>query len=135
MPKYSTKKTPVYREDGRRVVGYVRGDTFYKTLSGSKHFLRQPPAILFDIQSLESAQRYGAKNVQVKDRETGKIYRAPIALIWEKAIYKDYGFGAQVGLCLKDWTVDGTPPRKPKSPKAPSPPKPLEPLQMGLFQA
>ncbi|MBC8508213.1 MAG: hypothetical protein H8D34_25410 [Chloroflexi bacterium] len=134
MNQYNTNQTPVYREDGRRVVGYIIGDTFYKTVSGSKHFLRQPPAIMFDVQSLESAQRYGAKNVQVKDRETERIYAATIALIWEKPIYKNYGFGAQVGLCLKDWTVNGNIPQMPKL-KTPPSPNPHGPQQMGLFQA
>jgi hypothetical protein len=113
---YSTSKsrssTPIYA--GKHVVGQVKGDTFYKTVSGNVHFLRQPPAIMFDIQSLKDAERYGAKNAHVTDRDTGDVYTAPIALIWEKPIYKDYGYGKQVGLCLKEWTVNGVAPVQPK---------------------
>ena len=101
----SSNQIPIYAGD--RVVGYVKGDTFYKTISGSKHFLRQPPAILFDIQSLSDAEGYAAIYCHVTDRDTGNIYTASIALIWGKPIYKDYGFGKQVGLCLKEWTVNG----------------------------
>ena len=126
MSNFSTNSTPIYA--GSNVVGYVKDDTFYKTVTGSKHFLRHPPAILFDIQSLEDAGRYGANYVHVTDRETGRVYTAPTALIWEKPIHKNYGFGAQVGLCLKDWTVNGVAPAQPK-PK----PTPSRNLQPSLF--
>lgn len=125
MQNNSTSKL-VYA--GGRVIGSVKGDTFYKRVSGSKHFLEKPPAIMFDIQSLKDAERYGAKFIHITDRETDDIYTAPTALIWAKPIYKNYGFGEQVGLCLIDFTVNGVAQVQPK-PK----PTPSRDLQLNLF--
>ena len=49
--------TPIFV--GTRVVGAVKGDTFFKTIRKS-HFLRKPPAIAFDTNSLEQAKQAGA---------------------------------------------------------------------------
>ncbi len=99
--------TPIYTH-GRKV-GEVRGATFYKTISAAKHFLRQPPAIAFDISTLADAERAGARIVQVTDRDTGNIYRAAIHTIRRKGIYINRGFGEQIALALKEWSVNGAP--------------------------
>ena len=74
-------ETPIY--SGKRIVAKVRGDTLYKTVNSSKHFLKIPPAIAFDISTLEDAERAGAVRVQVKDRDTGTSYKATIKHIWK----------------------------------------------------
>ncbi|MCZ2121834.1 MAG: hypothetical protein LC108_06195 [Anaerolineales bacterium] len=67
-------------------VGYVLGDTFYKRIRGSIHIMRNFKAIFFETSSLLDAKRLGAKFAEVTDTETGKVYRAPIALIWTLGI-------------------------------------------------
>ena len=55
---------------GRQVVGEVQGDTFHKRLRASVHFLRIPPAIAFDVMTLDDAERAGARRVEVTDLES-----------------------------------------------------------------
>jgi hypothetical protein len=103
----SSGSTPI--RAGGHVVGKVKGDTFYKSVDGSRHFLRVPPAIGFDVQSLKEAERAGAVYAEVEDRETHKIYRAPIQLIWEKGFKVNRGFGDQIALPLGLWQIVGVP--------------------------
>jgi hypothetical protein len=90
---------------GRKVVGEVRGDTFYKQVSGAKHFLHRPPAIAFDIASLREAEEYGAVKVHVTDLDDGKVYEATISKIWEQGIDVSRGFGMQVALEMFFWEI------------------------------
>ncbi len=90
-----------------RAIGEVRGATFYKNLCASKHFLRTPPAIAFDVTTLDDAERAGARFVQVNDADTGNFYRAPMQLIRHKGFGVNRGCGAQIALALKEWSVNG----------------------------
>jgi len=89
-----------------KVVGNVKGDTFYKRLSGSKHFLRRPPAISFDEKSLKKAYGYGAKRIVVHDKDTNKNYIANLYTVYEKGFKVDRGFGKQIALPLSFWNVE-----------------------------
>lgn len=102
------RKIPVCRADGK-VVGDVRGDTFYKTLSASRHFLRMPPSIGFDMDTLNAAERNGARIVQVTDKDSGKIYRALIYTIRRRGFTVNRGYGLQLALRLKFWSLNGAP--------------------------
>ncbi len=92
--------TPIYAAG--RVIGKVKGDTFYKTIRSS-HYLRRPPAIAFDIQSLDDAEQAGAVKVQVRDRENGTVYKSAIKHIREKGKPFNRGFGDQIYLVLEGW--------------------------------
>ncbi len=119
-------RTPIY--SGARVVGYVAGGVFHKTITGSLHLLRVPPAIAFDVSSLDDAERAGADRVEVKDRESGRVYRAPLALVRSAGFPVNRGHGAQWALPLSYWSVDGKPPQV-----TPAKPKPPAPTQARLF--
>jgi hypothetical protein len=106
-PRKSSSSTPI-RACGH-VVGKVKGDTFYKTIEGSRHFLRVPPAICFDEQSLREAERAGAVHVSVTDRETGKAYLASIRLVWDSGFKVNRGFGNQIALPFDKWRIAGEP--------------------------
>jgi len=93
--------TPIYA--GGKVVGRVENKTFCKTIIGSKHLLRIPPAIAFDVTSLEAAESAGAQMVWVKDVETASVYETTISKIKEKGIRLNRGYGDQVALPLKNW--------------------------------
>ena len=90
-------------------------------------YLEKPMlAIAFDISSLDNAENAGADRVDVRDKETGKHYRAKIALIRSAGFPVNRRFGAQIGLPLCYFSVDGQPPTNtPPAPRhEPSPKQP-----------
>jgi len=108
-PSYSTARTQsqaVHAASGQ-VVGQVRGDVFAKTVRASVHFLRKPPAIAFDLCSLQEAQDLGARLVCVRDSETGRQYLASVDAVWHFGFEFDRGFGRQLALPLERWSVFG----------------------------
>lgn len=94
--------TPIYSSNSR-IIGHVAGATFYKRVARSRHFLRQPPAIAFDVDSLAAAERAGAERVDVLDVEGGKHYKASIATIWREGRRLNRGYGEQIYLRLDLW--------------------------------
>lgn len=98
--------TPIYV--GTRVVGGVKDDTFFKSIR-KNHFLQIPPAIAFDIGSLEQAEHAGAVKVQVTDGDTGKVYRSSISHIRKHGKRFNRGHGDQIFLVLEGWTKKSKP--------------------------
>jgi hypothetical protein len=88
-----------------RVVGQVCGGTFHKTIRGSVHLLRCPPAIALDTQSLTDAEAAGAVRVTVRDAETDTVYTASIARIRARGFGVNRGHGEQLALPLHEWTT------------------------------
>lgn len=86
-----------------KVVGIVQNGSFVKNLRGSVHFLRIPPSISFDKQSLVQAEQAGAQYVLVTDVETGHIYRVALSTIWSKGFSVNRGYGEQIALPLSYW--------------------------------
>lgn len=93
---------PIY--SGQRVIGSVRNQVFRKVITGSKHLLRQPPAIAISLDALQGAVRAGAKQLEVYDRETKTTYRATIKQFLEGGFTFNRGFGEQMALPLDGWT-------------------------------
>ncbi len=106
--KITTKRerAQVYRGDGREIGG-ITGDVFHKTVRASKHFLHTPPAIAFDLDVIAEAKAQGARIAEVIDAESGRVYRATIARIWQHGFHVDRGHGAQIA--LDQWNRDGEP--------------------------
>jgi hypothetical protein len=101
--------TPIYVNG--RVIGYVTGDTFHKTITGSKHLLRIPcAAIGFDRCTLRDASKAGATHVVIVDRETGTTYSATFETIDRHGFSVRRGHGDQVGLALDHWSINGANP-------------------------
>jgi hypothetical protein len=94
--------TPIY--SGIKVVGQVKDGVFIKKVSASRHFLRRPPAIAFDVDSLNQAAANGAIQVQVADNETGFVYSTTMQHVQERGFEFDRGFGRQIALVLSEWT-------------------------------
>lgn len=88
---------------GKRVIGKVHGDWFYKRLDAKRHFLKKPPAIAFDVQSLDDAETAGAKFVEVTDVPTQKQYKTSIANIRTRGFRFNRGHGEQIALRLNYW--------------------------------
>jgi hypothetical protein len=95
------------------VIGEVVGDTFVKRLKNSG-FLRSPAGIAFELQTLDQAERAGARKVEVTNVETNTVYRASLDRIRRKGFKR---FAGQWALALADWSVA----------------KPGEPEQLSLF--
>lgn len=93
-----------------RAVGRITGRTFAKTITGSKHLLRQPPAIAFDRSTLRDARAAGAVVVAVTDAETRRTYRATIDDIETHGFAVRRGYGDQVALPIERFEVDGLKP-------------------------
>ena len=108
VPNYPKQNRPIF--SGTRVIGLVSGDIFKKTIIGSKHFLRMPPAIAFDVSTLEDAERAGATTVEVIDKETSVIYRTSIYTIWKMGKRFNRGHGNQIFLPICNWSINGKPP-------------------------
>ncbi len=107
MKTQTLKRIPIRANS--KIIGYVERETFYKNLIASKHFLRVPRAIAFDVSSLTDAERVGARFVQVTDIETSRVYRASIATIRAKGFRVNRGFGEQVALAMEFWNRDAEP--------------------------
>jgi len=82
-----------------RTIGEVIASVFIKHVQGSKHFMRTPPGIAFDTETLEMAKTMGAQYVVVVDGETQKQYCARITTIEQKGLRIDHGYGPQI--CLQ----------------------------------
>ena len=90
---------------GKKIVGVIKDGNFIKRVHSSKHFLRKPPAIAFDIDTLTQAQDLGAIKVKIIDLDTNTIYIASIELIFEKGFVFNRGYGIQIGLTLNYWNT------------------------------
>ena len=108
-PKHSLRQSgiPIYRADGRAVVGRVEGDTFHKLARSTVHMLRQPRAWACDVDALDQARAAGAEWVEILDQDTGARYRAALADFLRRGVALDRGHGAQLALPLTCWDVAG----------------------------
>lgn len=86
-----------------RTVGQVIPPDYVKDFT-NRHMLTNPPAIASDIQALHDAERAGAVYCVFTNTDTGIIYRAPIAKIWDMGKRFNFGWGDQIYLTLQNWT-------------------------------
>lgn len=98
----STKPVTIYAGNGK-AIGTVRGNCFFKRVQGSKHFLRQPPAIAFDVYSINQARAAGADTVKVTDTETETTYTAELEHLLGHGTLFNRGWGEQIYLPLNGW--------------------------------
>ena len=102
-------RTPIFLRGGTRPIGYVDGDTFRKTIAGSKHLLRRPRAIAMDVSTIDDAESAGATRVAVTDSETGSTYVADIDTIKTRGFTVARGHNRQIALTLPFWNVNSQP--------------------------
>jgi hypothetical protein len=104
MTKNHYNSKPIYVSGRAKPIGKVRGDTFYKSIHGTRHFLRFPPAIAIDALAIEEAKAVGAIMIEVLDQDTGTRYRASMAHFEQAGTLFDRGFGSQIYLPFNGWT-------------------------------
>lgn len=90
-----------------RVIGYLKGNAFIKTVIGSKHQLRKPPAWAIDAETYEREIRPSAAELVIIDKESGITYSASVQTFDRLKGELDRGFGRQYFLTLKHWEVRG----------------------------
>lgn len=89
-----------------RVVGKVVGDVFKKNIFGSRHILHKPCAIALSVESLNQAEKVGAHEIQITDKETGALYACPFERFKEYAFpIQRGGFEPQMALTLDRFDV------------------------------
>ncbi len=74
-----------------RHVGEVAGGVFKKSILGSRHILRKPPAIALSVESLRQAEQVGASEIQITDTESKRVYSCTIEH------FKEFSFPIQRG--------------------------------------
>ena len=105
--KRQSNCTPIYRADGRAVVGRVEGDTFRKTARSTVHMLQRPRAWACDVDALDQARAAGATRIVIFDQDTGRRYAAELADFYRHGVKVDRGHGPQLALPLVYWDVTG----------------------------
>jgi len=100
--------TPIYVNG--KPIGVVTGDTFRKTIAGSKHILRSPRAIAFDRCTLRDAAAAGATCAAILDRESGTTYTIAFDTIHAPSFPVLRGHGDQVAVTLDRWAINGATP-------------------------
>lgn len=122
-------QTPIYCNG--KPIGEVKGTVFHKTITGSKHLLRQPRAIAFDRSTLTDAEAAGATTARIYDRETGTAYTATLDRIRSEGFKVARGYGNQWALALDKWSANGQKP--PADVKAAATNQEIGDLQLSLF--
>lgn len=100
----NNQKQPVFRGDGKPV-GYIKGNTLYKTVRGEIHMLHSPRGWAWDVNILEEAERRDVTRVEIYDRENGKTYITTIQDFWDYGVGLNRGFGEQICLPIKYWQI------------------------------
>lgn len=102
MSDCSTKKILV----SGRIVGEVADGLFKKNISGSRHILHSPRAIALSVESLTEAEHAGAREIQINDKETGRVYSCSVDEFREKSFpIQRGGFEPQLALPLDKFNV------------------------------
>lgn len=92
---------------GDKVVGYLKDNKFIKSVIGSKHRLRRPPAWAIDSNVFDEQIKPSAAEIVVMDRETGKTYHCSVETFDRLKRELSRGFGRQYFLTLNHWQVEG----------------------------
>ncbi|MFC2017882.1 hypothetical protein ACFLTQ_01075 [Chloroflexota bacterium] len=90
---------------GDKVIGHLEGNKFIKTVSGSKHMLRQPRAWAVDAEVFDNEVIPNATEIIIKDREGCQEYHASIETFDRLKGQLDRGFGRQYYLTLNHWQI------------------------------
>jgi hypothetical protein len=91
----------VARFDGR-VAWVVDCRALRRTIDGSRHLLRCPPGIAFDATEYERL-RGEFDRIEVKDRESGIIFRITASEFDARRELLDRGYGRQYYVRLEHW--------------------------------
>ena len=86
-----------------QVIGSFTGKVLRKKVRASKHFLRKPPAIAWDVEAIKKADGQGTERLEVEDTDTGQVYYCQLQTLFKHGFKFDRGHGRQIGLTLNYW--------------------------------
>ena len=101
----SGKRKPIRSYDGK-VIGSSDGVVFRKTIKGSLHILRCPPAIAIDAYAYEQEIKPTHERIEVLDIESNRAYTISIDSFERNKEELDRGHGRQVYARLRFWRCD-----------------------------
>lgn len=104
MPEHSTLKL------GAREVAGITHDRLHKVIRDG-HILRRPPAIAFDAAIIAQAERQGVRVVEVLNADSDRRYSVTLADFQRYGFRFNRGWGDQIALELRFWSIDGAPPQ------------------------
>lgn len=104
---YSNTKRRRLIKVGNKVVGHLEGSRFIKSVIGSIHRLRCPPAWAIDAEVFDSQVKTNATEFLIVDRETRLEYHCSVKTFDRLKGELDRGFGRQYYLTLNHWTIEG----------------------------
>ena len=89
-----------------RYVGEVEDGKFKKRIQFSKHALHTPPALALSVETIVQAERFGAREIEIIDLESGRVYSCTLEHFkrysWQ---LQRGGFEPQRAMALDRWTV------------------------------
>ncbi len=89
-----------------RHIGEVIGNKFKKEIQFSRHALRTPPALALSIESLTQAEQVGATEIQITDKESGRVYSCSIDHFKKNSfLIQRGGFEPQLALLLDRFDI------------------------------
>jgi len=103
---YSNTKERKLVKVGEKIVGYIEGRKFIKSVTGSKHKLRCPLAWAIDAEVFDREVEPNATEIVIIDKETGIKYHVSVETFDRLKGELDRGFGRQYFLMLNHWQVE-----------------------------
>lgn len=101
------------------LVGVVQGDTFSKRVHSTRHFLRKPPGISLNVDSIYAAVQAHAVHLLLHDEDTQTQFQTTLTHLLQTGENLNRRHGAQVFLPLihfqtrpyraEVWVVQGNP--------------------------
>lgn len=101
---------------GAREVAGITGDVLHKHVR-DRHVLTRPPAIAFDAAIVAEAERRGVRTVGVRNTDSERQYAVTLADFLRYGFRFNRGWGDQIGLELRFWSIDGQPPQAMQQPQ------------------
>ena len=91
---------------GSKVVGYLYGNQFIKSVIGSKHKLKYPPAWALDAEVFDREVKPNAREFIIIDKEVGLEYHCLVETFDRLKGKLNRGYGRQYYLTLSHWEVE-----------------------------
>ena len=91
---------------GWLAVAEVVDDLLRKQVNSRKHKLRKPPGYAVEESVIEQAEALGVTRVELTERDTGRVLRAPLSAFRDKGIrIARGGFAPQLCLPIAKWST------------------------------
>jgi hypothetical protein len=98
----NTDRKRVIRLQGK-VIGVIEGNTFSKSVRGSKHQLKHPPAWAIDAVVFDNEIKPNCARILITDKGTNTRYQVSVSNFDRHKVGIERGFGKQYYLPLPYW--------------------------------